>query len=499
MVSTFTAADQIGFVILALIPLLLFIIGFFCCPVTTCCRYTCKCCGSYRRRPGHFCCGGAEWDKATEEEKNDEYLKDGKGSVVRTKAAAVVLLMLGFGALILSLNGTSTLNTSYTDFFTQLKGILAFIKTNSVGVRTLMTNNKTNTLVPPLTESFFTDINSKIIEFNTEINDAKSSADPYIENVNLAALVIGVVPIVFLLITVICAVLDIRTCVPCINLCCHCIFFIPYSILAFVFLLFGLFFGNVCGERDLFVADRTAPGLISLAAVPLCNANLPFETIKSQINAVILDNSLKACDTMQSYCTNASVAYSLTRPQAFFACGSLRDPTTQCRDFASANTIIGSLSLLAGAPTACINGTTVLSSCSIALCGDYCTNPTIKNASSTTTNALHFASNGYLSYQLYILPLLDCAALYEVALRPLLVCDPFLTSVFSIGGAFLGFTMFFLAGMVVIWRGQKRFFKLPSTPDDEEPHAQELEEDEASIRRRPFTNLQRESEPSQNA
>jgi hypothetical protein len=449
-------------VVFAIIPVVFLVFGLLVCPTVTVCRYVCKCCGSYRRRPDTVCCGGAEWDLASPDEKDIAYQSS---SVRNTKACSIIVLLLGFGLLLLAVTATTTMNKTYSRVFSEAKGVITWVDDQSLNIRTVMTINETKQLIPPLTQGFFDNISNRIVDIRKTIDDGKKSADPFVENVNIAALCVGIIPLIFLILTVICAVCDIRTGVLCINSVCHLLFLIIYGVLAFVFLVGALLMGDVAGERNLFLDNHNKGGLISLVLVPMCNDFAPFEVVKDDINRTIIEQATSACTSMREIC-DGSATYDAANPNHVFYCPTLTDPT-QCATFDTANNFALSLTIKPGGDSAnqcrhnLTDPTTVFTPCNISSCGDSCTLEFVRTTSASIVKNLGYAANAEYAYRAYVEPLLSCNVMYEQALRPLVVCPEVVKAMQMIGGAFFGFTVLFVIGMFVIWRGQKRFYKYP--------------------------------------
>jgi uncharacterized membrane protein len=464
--------EHLPHVVWALIPLVMFIIGFLCCPLVTIGRYCCKCCGGYRRRPGHGCCGGGdEWDNATDEDKALAY----PASEIRnTKICAVLLVLLGFGFVLCGIAGTSILNEAYESVFTETKGLLTWVDDQALGVRTVMTINETQELIPPLEEDFFDGMSTTIDDFRDKIDGFKGTADPYVENVNLAALIIAITPLIFLTITLLCAICDIRTGLPCCNVCCHYLFVILYGIFGFVFLLVALVVGDVCGEREAFLDNSDMPSLMSLSMVPLCKANLPFNATKIKIEQVVTTQAGNACKGMRQVC-DSSATWDYFNPMKVYQCPTLGSGVHKCKSFDDANKFLLELALKTDAPVECRtdlnDASTAFTPCTPVACATSCTQDEVREAMNMVVTAMHYAVNAEYAYDAYIKPLLDCVTLYSQALRPLNMCPQLEASFQLVGTSFLGFTFLFLVGLVVLWRGQKRFVKQPA----QEEHDSDME------------------------
>jgi hypothetical protein len=340
-----------------------------------------------------------------------------------------------------------------------LKSFLSWINVQAGYIRPIMTINTTKTLIPPLNETLFTKLSNITSDFSKQIDDGKKSVDDYVQSAYSAGIFIVTVPIAFLALTVSFAMCNVRTCFPLINSCVHYLLFIVVSLCATVFYVIAMLLTDVCGERDLFLSNPNAPGLISLAGIPLCNATFPFDQIKTQITEVITTQAANSCDGMQAICDTSST-YSLAAPNIVFQC-SISSPSADCPTFAAAYSQGNALTLKTGASviTTCLNGSASVTPCNLGACASYCTNAPIAAIASTANTLLGYANNAQIAYDVYVSPLLDCGVVYRQALGPISNCMPFANSLYLLGSSLFGFTVSFLWGIWILWRGQKRYFR----------------------------------------
>lgn len=457
VVSTLTNSQHIGYLILAIIPLVLFILVFLCWPVVTTCRYCCNCCGSSKQRPGVTCCGGSEWDMKTDDERQAAYEPS---SVRNTKIMAVLDAVLGLALLVVGAVGFGQMKSSFNGLFTELESVTAYVDAQAAGIRTLLTINTTTppTLIPPLTDSIFQSVDNVTASISSQLSNGKTSIDPYEEDVYIVGLILVVFPTLLLLLTALFACGNVRRCAPCLSSLVHYIFYIPVAIGAAVVFVLAMVSTDVCGERSLFLDNNTAPGLVSLAAVPLCTANFPFQTVLTDVQSVITTQAGNVCGAMLDIC-DGSATYDPANPLKVFQCANLTNATADCPNFTAATAEQDALVLKSGAPVECVNGTTVLTPCTFTLCASYCNVTAVRDIAANGTTQLHYADNGQLAFDLYVQPLLNCDNVYVQALGPMTDCTPFAQSMYLIGASLLGFTVLLAVDMCVLWRGQKRFFK----------------------------------------
>ena len=478
MQTVLLADDVVAYTILAVLPIVLLLVFAFACPFVCCGRYCCNCCGGYQRQPGTGCCGDIEqWKDQPEAVKNANYPR---GSVVRTKCCAFVLLFLACVAVPLGLSGTILLQQGYNDFFGEAKGVLGWALGQSTQIRTLMTINTTGQLIPPLQESMFDDIGNITADLGTQIDDTKSSADQVASELVVGTIILFAASIIFMALTALAACLNIRSCLLCCNSACYYIFFIVFGLIGSVFLLLGLVLGGVCGERDLFLRDPTAPGLFSLALVPVCTQNFPFESIEGDVRAVILQQAQASCTAMDGICSQTA-AYDAARPREVFHCPTLANPTTDCRTFGAADAIGNSMTLKSDAPgVRCVNNSVTVTPCTLERCGEICNEPNVRDDSATASTSLGFASNAEIAFNVFVAPLLSCNQLYAQILGRLESCDTITESLNMAGAAAFLMEVLLFAGIIGIWRGQKRF--IPAS----EAAAGEPEEPFTDVKNEPY-------------
>ena len=200
------------------------------CPFVFISRYVCQCCGGFRQRPGHCCCGGRNWDNRSEEERQEAY---SKREVLIVKYATVLLCVAGVGFMVLSMVGALEFSkgiNAVTDGFTNnirwLRDIISDTKANMQRPNGSYPIDITQDLEP---------IDNKLLD----ILDQYDSSKDYrllTKNVTYTIGFAAILPFIFILLSAVCAFCGIQSVFPTVLIC-------VYFFLAFVYCLAGgLFF-----------------------------------------------------------------------------------------------------------------------------------------------------------------------------------------------------------------------------------------------------------------
>ena len=462
-------SDHVGLFVLALIPFILMLLTVVWCPLITVGRYCCNLCGSYRRRPGpdgtmEWCCPSKETDDLEEVEKNRLYPR---GSVSCTKSCAIVNFVVALVPMIVMINGVAEVSSQSNAFFTAGRGVLDWSRAHIEGTRELVTVNATTTpltYVAPLNELFFTVFHSQVGLLDGSISSMEAAITGFFDDVTIFALIVALVPVAFLLITALSAVLDCRRTILCVNSVLHYVIIIGYGIAAFLFLALGMFMGDLCGERDAYLANITQPGLISWWAVPECTHQGYFNTSRDALVYARNNRSEGACNGMSQIC-DASASFDPTGTKVY-QCANLT-AAALCTDYVTARGSLDATVMKAGAPVRCENGTVNPSfTCDVDDCAQYCNSAPVFNWAANASSELDHANRLQLSLDDHIAQLDNCSMVYLEMMTPLTNCNRLAGAFYQVGAGSFGFTVLFVVGLFVIWRGQKRFFKPERDPAD---------------------------------
>jgi hypothetical protein len=452
LVADAARAASFGFGIIAIAVAALVLLIY---PVVQLARYFCGCCGGHRRRPNSSCCcGGKEWDDKTEDEKDDAY---SDSEIRNARLCPIFLFLLGIGALILTLHGSSLLLGQFEQLFKEGFQILSWGDDRVTGLRTSVTiysrQFKAYMLVPPLDQSFFDSTHAVVQTYRDLLSGVKSSVKSYVEAANIVGIVISVVPSVCLAATVAFAMFDMRTFWPLINSVLHFVFVLVYGIIGGVLLVVATLFTDVCAERARFLNNQT--GLGSAYLVPYCDRVAPFAPTKDMVTSTIKLRAASACENTRTICNSAS-AFNNAQPDVIYQCG-ISNGTVDCPDVTSMSSKLLGLTMKTNAPVSCTGYTT--SQCTIARCADYCNKASAQFTALLTADQVDFANAANTAYYSQVAPLLDCNGILYKFFTFIESCDGVSVSFLEISIGFILFEFLFVLGIIAICRGQKRFFK----------------------------------------
>ena len=465
-------ADRLTPCIVGAICILIGVLNIVVYPLFMMGRYCCQCCGGSMRRPDACCCGEQDWDNRTEDEVNQQYTI---GSVICVKGCSIAVTMVSVAAMVLTIIGSGLVVTGYDTAFVNVNSIfdwadekIAFIKSEM----TVPDINGNPTLVPPLTEATFTQVSDLISPFRVQVNDFKKQYEPYVGYSNIGALCLATVPFVSVLITLLCAVFNIRRVVLCINSLFHYIFMIPFGLLGGAFLIVSVVFVDVEAERQkLFVNE---PGILTYYLVPQLEAQSPFKGIEAQVSSAELSASRSACGFMVDICSDTSLVWSLADPKRVYTCSvNASSYTDRCTTFQRVSEIVEKMTILNGSPIGCANvsATEQNTKCSMAVCATQCTSDDIKKAATDIVLNLRYATAAVSAFNRAVRPLTSMYGIMIELFSRLTVLKVLADAFILAGVGLCCFTIFFLVDMFVIFRGQKRFFRLVDVVADSEPMA----------------------------
>ena len=138
--------------------------------------------------------------------------------------------------------------------------------------------------------------------------------------------------------------------------CCSFLFIIFFAIVTAAFWFAGSVVHDVCGERELFLQNPDAPGLINYMVLPACeeNGNSSFQDANDRVVDGERQLAEVVCETLLTLC-DASDEYN-DRP---YKCANLTSKT-QCGDYYTAKGTAATLQMKTSAPVRCgvVTGTT---------------------------------------------------------------------------------------------------------------------------------------------
>jgi len=442
-------------------------------------RQLCGCCGSNKRRPGHCCCGGAEWDSVPDEQKQAEYPRS---AVNRTKTCTGVIWVIGIASLILMAMGASRLQTAYDSFWGGLLGPaspnLIEYTTSKIQETDTKSRRADGTYISGMTNATFTNALQGVTDLQGDVSTSKESADGYVVTITKISYAVGIGPMVFLIAAVAMAVFDIRKCGPA---CLTCFFFlliIVYTILAIVLSASGLVMRDACDEIKLHF--KRQPGLFQWYLVPLCTKTLDFGSIQADIQQSEYDAAVEGCTDMLSICDSSSV-YNPASPDIVFQCG-ITNATAQCDGALKFETIFNATTEKSGT-SACSPAGTPSNPCDMRRCATDCINANTRSKAASALLSLSDANQAVSVFTGPVSDLFNCNVVIDKSFLAFSKCDALAEGMLLIGSGATIYAFAFAVGICVMFKGQKHFFKPPPEVDDEkeanrEPTAPEKEGEE---------------------
>lgn len=431
-------------------------------PATILGRYCCGCCGSYRRRPNAgCCCKGEEWDDKEEDEKNDAYSRK---SVIGVKAAAFVIFVCSVAATLVTLSGSSKLSLTYGQLFADAVGIIDWGNQKIDTVRNdVMVKDATGVkvLIPPLTDALFTDMHKVTAGFKGQILSFKAALQQYVDSGNIVGLCVSICPLAFLAVTVACAVFDVRKVVLLINSVFHYILILPCGVVGGLLLISSVLFVDASWERTNFLTNGpTAPGILSYWFIPTMEAEVPFKRIRDEVSNAEFLNSKDGCFALRTICSPTAQVYDASAPKVVYKCpGLINEDGSDCSTAVVLSNFINATTMLPGSPVTCIN-TSSAADCNINRCSDACDDATVKAAATRAKIDADFGAAAKAAYLTSVSQLLNFTLITTEFLNRISVLDSLGNAFIQMGCGLWLFCFFFVAGLIVIFLGQKRFFKL---------------------------------------
>ena len=425
------------------------------------------------------CCPSTETDSLPEVEIDRLYPRE---SVTRTKTCAIFNFIFALVPMVVMVNGVAEVSSQTNTFFSAGRGVLSWSRTHVEGTRQLLTLNDTSdpfVYVRPIQEAFFTTFHSQVDALDASLTSLENAMSGFFDDVSIFALVVALLPVGFLLITALSAVMDWRRNILCINSLLHYIVIIGYGLGGFLFLSLGMFMGDLCGERTKYLANINDPGLIAWWAVPDCTAKGYFNTSKDNLEGARGNRSLSSCTGLLQICDQLTTYTAATNKA--YRCGNLSSTNlATCADYSTALATQAAAAMKLASPVRCENGTVNPSFlCPVDDCGEYCNDATTQAWAANASVELDHAGRVDLSLQSHVAPISNCSELFFQMLTPLSNCNRLAGAFFQVGAGSFAFTILFVSGLFVIWRGQKRFFK-PEPLDEEESDDHKSVDDEDS-------------------
>jgi hypothetical protein len=238
-----------------------------------------------------------------------------------------------------------------------------------------------------------------------------------------------------------------------------------FAALGAVFLVLAVGLATGCGEvqRQL---DRL-PGVAQWYAIPYCENLSHFDNLYTTLTSEEEGDAKNVCFNLLSYCSTTST-YSNSDPNMYFYCPfTSSNYATVCANYAAAKVVIQQVVAKTTSPVC--GGT----ACSYTSCGSDCTVSAVKTSAVTNLKLLTDSSK-LASAAAIVAPFTDCNVIGNMAASSVSGACPYLRDgMWKIGFACFFSSILFAIGIIVLFRGQKVFFKPTSTraplDDDSNP------------------------------
>lgn len=460
--------ERLVVLILGGIFILVGLFEFLSCPFATCFRYCCQCCGGSGRRPDSCCCGDEKWDVLTEEEVSREY---SRCSVYCTKITALLVVVVSVVSIILCVVGTQQLLSSWNLFFANIADLVKFIKDKGAEIRTGLTitnDDGTSGLVFGLDPNMFNAIDSAADSIKGMFGDLQTQGDLYIKQATDYSLIVALVPVIVLVMTIVCALCNIRSFIPMINSIFCWILILIFGLVGGLFLVLTVFVVDIEAERQK--VFNNSPGIVTWWLIPKMEAMNLFGTVETTVRSLEASMSRSACNQLAQICTNTRSTWLLTDPVVLFSCNITK--ATNCSTVAEVNYNLASLSVLDGSLVGCSNVTKQQGQCTVAVCAKTCNQTETKSLSSTLISALRNATVATTVFYNIVIPFLNVRTLFVSVFSRLTVLAVLAASTQAVAAGFALYTIAFMVNLVIMFRGQKRFF---SYPDDLPPEQSQMD------------------------
>lgn len=511
-----TRSNHLPQTIIAFIPVAIAVVVLVIFPIVWLLRCCCNCCASGRNAKtlSRASSGDPYAAENMKMEKGGGQNKDGKPDCctwrylswpsVDRKAAICLLISAILVAVVwvicLSVQGTVRLPMSLERVARQLLDELTH-GVEEVRIRLLL-NPDTNPpdYIDPLTQAdideFYNDVRNPAVR---EIDFYADMVRPYVTRSVLVGVFAGVFPPLLIGIAALVGV-----CLPCyrsnpavyaatlhVTSCFSFLFIIFFGIVSGVFWLTANLVQDVCGERELFLQNPNAPGLISYLVLPACeeNANSSFKDAEDRVIDGERQLAEVTCEQLLTLC-DSDDAYN-DRP---YKCANLTQ-MNQCSDYYTARGTAATLTMKPAAPVRCgtVTGTTPYNVaedypnlpadydqfldklvgsdglidvpnvdpntaqflCPVPTCANQCNDVDAAAGSQLTVAILEESDLVHQSRQENIDPYLSCRKVINKGLNRWTTCDDTVALLYILGACALLFMILLILLSVVIWMAMR--------------------------------------------
>ena len=487
----------------ALIPLIIAGFVIFCFPAVTLARYCCSGCGGYRRFPappgsGLGCCCPErylpeDFAEYPPEEKNRYYntmfrepelvevtIKKGHtvqalkhvrgriGEVEITKIAAVGLLVVGLIPFLLTLDAAAGMVEEVDIAFTETHFVVAaFLDKNLQNSMNFLRDvrytapGEYTDFIPPLNRNgFFDNARAAIEKYRSYITAAEADFVRGSNAFSITIMVLAFLPMLSLLATAIAAIKDYRKVILSVNSFFHFAFIIIFAIISFCCFSATVLLQTICDERTDYIADPKIAGLMTYYVEPKCQQEAYFDPAIRELDVMARLHAANSCRRLRLLCDEKLDQYNIYTNRAYY-CPTLKSYllTSLCT-LDEAKDFISNATMKPISPVGCGD----VSFCTVEECANLCNETKTKTFASDAVQFSHYANQMQQARDEFYEPLSNCTRLTLETLDGIDNCQSLINQFVKAGAAAFVFVILFCAGLLVIWAGQKRFFKPTETP-----------------------------------
>lgn len=444
------------------LPALVFVIVFVFYPIVFVCRQGCNLCGGRRRQPGVCCtCDEKEWRYKSTAEKDAHYTPHDHCVV---KTPAFIVCILSVGVIIAIIRGASEADKANSYLLEDVKkSTISTLSGLSDQVKTALTNTTSGTYYSPVDSSTFKSVDDIIQKFQDGYNKYVDDYETYVTNaIRIGMNCLGAVPFAFFLLLPIYASRDnCRRIWPWCTTCIYFVFAIVFSLLGVVFLVLAVGFQTSNGEINRQYARE--PGVFQWYAKPYCQAEDAFSSMIEGFATAEQQYAADFCQALTQNCSSGTT-YNSGTPEINFVCDGLTSSNyaSVCTSYSTAAAVLGGMVVKTGSP-AC-------TSCTFSTCSTDCATSE-QQSSATTTMYLFAATLGFNSAGSIASPLKDCDYILDLGADSVKRgCPALRDSSYLVGFGCFGAAVLFSVGIVVLFKGQKVFYKKRSQGGERKDH-----------------------------
>jgi hypothetical protein len=379
------------------------------------------------------------------------------------KTPAFMICILSVGVIISIIRGASAADQANTYFLADVQANAIDVFSGlSTQIKTVLTNSSSSSYYSPVNSTTFSSIDSIIQDFQDGYNTYVNDYQTYVTNViRIGMNCLGAIPFVFFVLMPIYASKDnCRRIWPWCTTCIYFVFAVVFSLLGVVFLVLAVGFQTSNGEVQRQYSRE--PGVFQWYAKPYCQDQDAFSGMVDGFGTSEQQYAADFCLALTQNCSAGST-YNAGTPEINFVCNGLTaaNYATVCTSYATAATVVGAMVVKTGSP-AC-------TTCTFSSCSTQCATAR-QRSSASSTMSLFAASLGFNRAATIATPLLDCNYILDLGANAVRRgCPQLRDSSYMVGFGCFGAGLLFAIGIIVLFRGQKVFYKLRSPDENNDP------------------------------